>query len=1024
MNLATWSIRNPVPVILLFTLLALAGWRGFQQLVIQDLPDLDLPAVNITLVQPGAAAAQLETEVARKVEDSVAALTGVQHITTAISEGRVDINVEFELSRKLPEAVTDAKDAVDRVRADLPVDLQPPIVTAVLFGDAPLLTYAVSAPSMDEEALSWFVDDVVSKALRGVSGVAQIARVGGVDREILIELDPSRLTGLGLTAGDVSSALQRGQQQSSGGRAQIGGGEQSVRTLATVKEASDLNAYPLALEDGRQLRLDQVARVQDGAAERTQKAILDGKIVVGFDVMRAKGGDAIKISEAVEHALAALSSATPGLVFTQIASTVDYTREQYHGSLDMLLEGSLLTVLVVFLFLRDWRATLIAAAALPLSILPTFAVMSWLGYSLNTLTLMAIAVVVGILVDDAIVEIENIERHRRLGKSVREATSEAVTEIALAVMATTLTLVVVFIPTALMGGIAGLLFSQFGWTVVIAVLASLLVARLLTPLMAAYLLKDHAPKPERDGWVMRRYLGLASWCLRHRLVTLGGAGAFLVISVFLVAQIPGGAIPATDSGYSSVSIELTPGSAFADTERAVERVRVRLADVGGIASTFATVGVSSGGEVSNEVRRGSVTMKLVERAHRPPQSEVEREVRTALTGIPGVKFSVGSGGPGEQLILILASDDAVALRAGALAFTRDLRSVPQLANVTSTANLERPEVVVRPDLARAAERGVSAEAMGETVRIATSGDFIPQLSKLNLDNRQIPIRVRLPDHIRGDIEAIASLRVSSRDGLVPLATVATLSVESGPSQIDRYDRRRLVTVSADLAGAALGDAVAAAMATPAARSLPSNVALVEAGDAEMAAEMGEGFGVALLTGILGMFCVLILLFKDVFQPFTILSAIPLSFGGAFIALLVTDSQLDIPALIGLVMLIGIVTKNSILLVEYAVVGIRDRGLSITEGLLSACHNRARPIVMTTLAMIAGMLPVAMGLGADASFRQPMAVAVIGGLITSTLLSLIVVPVVFTVMAGIHRRLVNLFSQMRTPRRLRQEDRGA
>ncbi len=604
--------------------------------------------------------------------------------------------------------------------------------------------------------------------------------------------------------------------------------------------------------------------------------------------------------------------------------------------------------------------------------------------------------IVGILVDDAIVEIENIERHRRMGKSTMEATADAVNEIALAVIATTATLVVVFVPTTLMSGVAGLFFKQFGWTAVIAVLASLMVARLITPIMAAKLLKPgtHTAN-EPDGPLMRRYLRLARWCLHHRGKTMAAAAAFFIGSMALLPFLPTGLVPPSDRGFTTVTLELAPGSRLNDTVAASERVRAALREVPGIQNIFTTVGTAEGGgdEQVADVRKGEITLVLSDRKQRAAQSEIEQSVRGALEKVPGARFTVG-GGSGEQLQMILASDNAGALRTTVDAFTRELRAAG-LSGVRSTASLERPEIVVRPDLNRAAEHGVSSAAIGELMRTATSGDFDSQLSKLNLDNRQIGIRVRVPDAVRQDMAALASLRVASRDGLVPLSSVAAIAVESGPAQIDRYDRQRYVTVTADLGSRSLGDALAIAHGLPSVQNMAPGVSLMQAGDAEVAAELSSGLTLAIVTGILCMFCVLVLLFKDFFQPITILSAIPLSLGGAFIALLLMGSQLDVPSMIGLVMLMGIVTKNSILLVEYAVLARQERGLSVIDALLDACHKRARPIVMTTVAMIAGMLPIALGFGADASFRQPMAIAVIGGLITSTLLSLVIVPAVFS-----------------------------
>ncbi|WP_065755811.1 efflux RND transporter permease subunit [Bradyrhizobium paxllaeri] len=1011
MNMATWSIRNPIPAIMLFAVLALAGFWGFRVLPIQSFPDLDLPVVNVTLIQPGAAPSQLETEVARKVEDSLATLGGLKHLRTSITDGQVAIRVEFVLEKNLSEALIETKDAVDRVRSELPLDVQPPTVSAQRAGSNALLVYAISSTRFDEEALSWFVDDTIAKIILGVPGIGRFERVGGVQREVRVEVDPVPLAALGLTAADVSRALRQVQQQSSGGRAQLGQNEQAVRTTAIVRQASDLAALPITLAGAPKVRLDQVANVQDTIADRTQVALLNGEPVVGFRIFRAKGFDEASIADAVRKAMEQLQTTDPTLRIKQISGSIDYTREQYAGSMHMLYEGALLAILVVWWFLRDWRATLIAGAALPLSILPAFAAMAWLGYSLNTVTLLALAVIVGILVDDAIVEIENIERHRAMGKPMREAASEAVTEIGLAVVATTMTLVVVFLPTALMSGISGMLFKQFGWTAVIAVLASLLVARLLTPMMAAYLLKSRPSTEHKDGPLMTTYLRAVSWCLDHRKTTAAGTVLFFLASLALIPLIPTGLIPPADRGSTTVNIELPPGSSLQNTLRVAEDVRVALKDVPGIDNVFTTVGDSQqtgpGAQQAGEVRRGAMVLMLAPRGQREGQVAIENLVRPRLLAIPGARFAIGSGGLGEKIQFILSSDNVEALRASAEALEQELRGVGGFTNIKSTASLERPEVIVRPDLLRAADRGVSTASIGDVVRIATSGDFNTQVARLNFDSRQVYIRVRVADAARQKIDTLANMRVNGRNGPVPLSSVAAISVESGPSQIDRYDRRRYVTVEADLGGMALGTAQARAMALPAIQNLPSAVSLIRTGDSELAGELAAGFGLAIVIGIVSMFCVLVLLFKDFLQPVTILSALPLSVGGAFVALLVARSQLNLPVMIGFVMLMGIVAKNSILLVEYAVVGIRERGLSMHEALVDACHKRARPVVMTTIAMIAGMLPIALGFGADASFRQSMAISVIGGLLTSTALSLLVVPVAFTYVEGFERWIMRL-----------------
>lgn len=995
MNLASWSIRNPIPCILLLILLTIAGIRAFNLLAVQDLPDVTLPSVSVVAVLPGATPGQLETEIARPLEDAIATLDGLRHVTTSVTDGTVRIEAAFDFEKPLSDALIQAKDAVDGIRSDLPDDMLQPTVSAANFIPAPVIVYSVTSSRLDEAELSWFIDDSLARTVRAVPGVGRVERLGGIEREVRVTVDPVRLSALGVTTGDVSRALRDAQQQSSGGRGQLGGGEQSIRTIAIAAKASDLAALPIVVAGGRQVRLDQVADIDDTAADRAQAAYLDGKRVIGFRVYRAKGAGETKVADGIAEAVDKLKARNPGLTLTPVGGSIDYTIEQYEGSMAMLYEGAILAILVVWLFLRDWRATLIAATALPLSILPTFAAMYWFGYTLNTLTLLALAVVVGILVDDAIVEVENIERHRRMGKPAREATEDAVTEIAKAVIATTMTLVAVFLPIAAMTGFSGLFFKPFGWTAVIAVLASLLVARLLTPMMAAYFLTGHVAAERQDGALMRGYLLFVDWCLDHRNTTLATTLAFLAASIALVPLIPLGFLPPDDRSLIEFSVELPPGSALSATEDVSREVDRALQKVAGVERIFTVVG--DGGDDASEtggVRRASSLLILAPRGARPTKSEIEAAVRERLTFVPGARFAVGDGGSG-RLEVILASSDSEALTATARRLEREIRGIDGLSNISSTASLDRPEIVIRPDLSRAAERGITTDAIGEVVRVATSGDFDADVARLNLDSRQVYIRARIADAARGDLDTIANLRVAGRDGLVPLASIAEISVESGPSQIDRYDRERYITLGADLNDIPQGEAMTRIEALPAIRSMPPGVALIPIGSAEIGEEIGAGFATALVAGVLCIFCVLILLFKDFFQPITILSAIPLSAGGAFIALLLAGSSLSMPAMIGLVMLTGIVTKNSILLVEYAILGIAERMLPRHDALLEACRMRARPIIMTTVAMIAGMMPIALGFGADASFRQPMAIAVIGGLLTSTFLSLLAVPVVFT-----------------------------
>ncbi len=1003
MNVSAWSIRHPIPAIMLFVLLTLGGLMSFRAMKIQQFPDLELPTVSVTASLPGASPSQLETEVARKIENSMATLQGLKHLYTKVQDGTATITAEFRLEKPTQEAVDDVRDAVSRVRADLPADLRDPQVSKLNLSGAPILTYTVAAPRMDAETLSWFVDNEVTKALLSINGVGSVARVGGVTREVRVSLDPARLLALRASAADVSRQLRAVQQESSAGRADLGGGEQTVRTIATVKSADELAQMDIPLSDGRRIRLAQIATVTDTVAEQRSAALLNGAPVVGFEITRSRGAGEVEVDQGVTRVLNELRKAHPDVTFAQAFNMVDPVVENYDGSLALLYEGAALAVLVVWLFLREWRATLVAATALPLSVIPAFIGMWALGFSINVVTLLSLSLVVGILVDDAIVEIENIVRHLKMGKSPYQAAMEAADEIGLAVIATTFTLIAVFLPTAFMAGIPGKFFKQFGWTAALAVFASLVVARALTPMMAAYMLKPIVVgEGDQDGFVMRNYLRAAAWCTSHRKTTMAAAAAFFVGSISLVPLLPTGFIPADDFGQSQVSIELPPGSTFKDTFAAAEQARALVTTNTHVKQVYTAIGGGAsgsdpfaGGGVA-EVRKATLTLTLTARPDRPGvrKQKIEQDLRELMKQLPGARVKVGLGGSGEAYVLVLSGDDGVALAEAARAVERDLRTIPNLGNIASTASLVRPELVVRPDFARAADAGVTTAAIADTLRIATAGDYDAALPKLNLAQRQVPMVVRLPDSARQDLALLGQLPVPGKNGPVMLSNVATIALESGPAQIDRYDRQRNINFEIELNSQPLGDIVAAVEKLPSLQQLPPGVRQATLGDAEVMGELFESFGLAMLTGVLCIYIVLVLLFKGFMQPATILAALPLSLGGAFVALLITKSAFSMPSLIGLIMLMGIATKNSILLVDYAIIA-RQAGLNRIDALIDACHKRARPIVMTTIAMGAGMMPIALGWGADPSFRQPMAVAVIGGLITSTFLSLLVIPVVFT-----------------------------
>jgi multidrug efflux pump subunit AcrB len=1003
MNVSAWSIRNPIPGVLLFVMLTLAGLMAFKAMKIQDFPDIDLPTVTVTAGLPGTSPAQLETEVARKIENALATLQGLKHLYTIVQDGSVIVTAEFRLEKPTQEAVDDVRAAVARVRADLPTDLRDPTVTKVELSGAPILTYTVSSSRMDEEALSWFVDNTVTKSMLSVRGVGAVSRVGGANREVRVELHPARLQALKATAADISRQLGRIQQDASGGRATVGGAEQSVRTIATVKSAEELARMAITLSDGRSIRLSDVAVVTDTVAEKRSAALLNGKPVVGFEITRSKGAGVTDVADGVVKQLESLKAAHPGIEVTEAFNFVDPTREGYSGSMMLLYEGAALAVLVVFLFLRDWRATLVSATALPLSAIPTFAVMYLFGFSINTVTLLSLSLVIGILVDDAIVEIENIMRHLHMGKTPFQAAMEAADEIGLAVIATTFTLIAVFLPTAFMSGVPGKFFVQFGWTAAIAVFFSLVVARVLTPMMSAYILKVPKHEPPEGRW-LTVYMQWVKAALKHRVLTSLAATVFLVGSFALVPLLPKAFIPPDDLSQTQVSVALPPGATFEQTFAAAEQARELVQKNEYVKLIYTAIGGGNTGanafEPSGaaEVRKATLTINMTPRGERNGVSKqtVENQLREVLTAVPNARVKVGLGASSEKYVLVLSGEDGESLGAHARVVERELRSIPGIGSVTSTSSLVRPELIVRPDFAKAADLGVTSAAIADTLRIATSGDYDQALAKLNLSQRQVPIVVKLQADARTDPDLLARLAVPGARGPVMLGNVATITMDSGPAQIDRYDRKRNINFEIELNQQPLGLVQEQALALPSLKNLPAGVSQAEVGDAEAMTELFASFGLAMLTGVLCIYIVLVLLFHDFVQPVSILGALLLAIPGAFLALFITQTALSMPSMIGLIMLMGVASKNSILLVEYAIVARRDRGMTRMEALLDACHKRARPIIMTTIAMGAGMLPIALGWGVDPSFRSPMAIVVIGGLITSTFISLLVIPVIFSV----------------------------
>jgi multidrug efflux pump subunit AcrB len=1013
MNISAWAIRRPVPSLVLFLVLIVLGWVSFNQLPVTRFPNIDVPLIQVQVTQAGAAPSELEVQVTKKIEDAVAGINGVKHQTSAITEGVSLTKIEFRLEIQQDRALNDVKDAISRIRAELPRTIDEPIVTRIQVEGLPIVTYSARAPGMTPEQLSWFVDDTVARALQGVKDVSQVERIGGVDREIRVALDPDRLLAYGITAGDVNRQLRATNVDLAGGRGEIGGREQAIRTLAGKQTVSDLAATTITLPRGRKVRLDQLGTVTDATAEPRTFASLDGVPMVAFAISRGKGASDTVVAADVEKAVAKLQKANPAVELKLIDTMVTHTLGAYHSTMTTLIEGAILAIIVVFIFLRDLRATIIAAVALPLSIIPAFWALDAAGFSLNLVSLLAITIVTGILVDDAIVEIENIVRHMRMGKSAYRAALEAADEIGLAVIAITLTIVAVFVPVSFMGGIAGQYFKQFGLVVAFAVLFSLLVARLITPLLAAYFMRNSGHE-EKEGRVLRAYTWLVRWSVAHHYKAVGLGLAIFAASVGSFYLLPSGFLPADDTSRTLMAVELPPGSRIDDTKAMTKALAEKIGARADVKSVFVSGGKIMGGGA--EVRKATLVINLVPRSKRKlSQSQVKQQIGREVASTPDMRFWFLQDNGQRQIQLVVSGRDAEAVTHAAAAMTSQAKRIPLIENVVSTAELDRPELRVVPITDVASELGVSTEAISEAVRIATIGDIGANLAKFDVGERQVPIRVQLQESARADRQILESLKVATTSGTpVPLTAVARFEPGQGPTAIDRYDRMRRVLIGADLVGnAPLGAAVDKMLALPAAKQLPAGVELKQFGDAEIMGEVFESFAKAMGAGIMMVYAVLVLLFGSFLQPITILFSLPLSVGGAIVALAITGQPVSLPVVIGILMLMGIVTKNAIMLVDFAIEEMH-RGVPRTEAIVDAGRKRARPIIMTTIAMIGGMLPSAIGSGAGGEFRAPMAIAVIGGLASSTLLSLVFVPAVFAVMDDIGKGVWRVFGRFVGP----------
>ncbi len=1010
MNFSAWSIRNPMPPILLFVVLVALGMMSFFKLPVTRFPNIDFPLVSVVVTDSGVAASEMVTQTTKIVEDAVANISGVDEVISNVTEGRSVTVVQFKLDTPTQEAVTDTKDAIEGIQADLPGSADDPIVNRIDIEGQAIVTYAVSNPGLTLEQLSWFVDDTVISELQGLKGVSRVDRYGGVTREIEVEVDPDRLAALGVSVGQISEALSAANADMTGGRAEIAGREQTIRALGATQSIEDLRKLEIPLAGSRRVRVEQVATVTDGWSEQRSFSRFNGEPVVSFAIFRGKGASDVSVAERVSEAVAEISEQNPEFDLRLVDTSVEYTEGNYESAMHTLYEGAVLAVAVVFLFLRNWRATMIAAVALPLSIIPTFWVLDLLGFSLNLVSLLGVTLVVGILVDDAIVEIENIVRHISMGKSPYRASLEAADEIGLAVIAISATIIAVFAPVSFMDGIAGQYFKQFGLTVAVAVFFSLLVARLITPVMAAYLMRGSGhPEDQAPGRLMNRYTDFLYGTLRFRWLTLFIGVAFFSAAIWSTSLLPTGFVPKEDASRIVLSLELPPGSKLSDTRSSADELVERLRQIPEIDDVYIVGGASPTGDL--ELRRGSITIDLSHKSERErSQAQIETEVLNLVEEVPDIRaYFVDDRGERELQIALLAENDDLPLDEAARSIQQAMVRTGQFRSVTSNAALDRPEIIVEPRQDRLAELNISTATLSNVLRVATIGDFDQRLAKFKVDDRQIPIRVQLTEQAREDIDVIRQLSIPTPSGkTVPLASVADVRFGQGPTSIQRFDRERRILIGASMIeGVEIGVGTEIVNNLPEVQNLPEGLRIQESGNAEIMGDVFAGFRDAMITGLMLVLVVLILLFGSVFHSLTILLSLPFSIGGVVAGLVLTNTAISMPVVIGILMLMGIVTKNAIMLVDFAIEEIK-LGVPRRDAMIDACRKRARPIIMTTIAMSAGMVPAALAIGDGGEFRAPMAIAVIGGLLIGTLLTLIFVPSLFDIMDSISRRITAFF----------------
>ncbi|HEX7048742.1 MAG TPA: efflux RND transporter permease subunit [Longimicrobiales bacterium] len=1010
------AIRRPIFTAMVMLGLIVLGLFSFRRLPIDQFPEVDIPVVVVQTVYPGASPETIEREVTRPLEEAFNPVEGVDRITSVSLEGMSQIIVEFELERDGDQAAQDIRAKIDAIRRELPLDIEAPVVQKFDPAAQPILSLALASDELSIAELTTLADETVRRRLEAVSGVGNVQLAGGLLREIRIFLDPQQMRALGVSTSQVMAALQRQNMEVPAGRVERGSHEDLVRVTGRITDPAQFADVIIANRGGEPIRLGQVGRVVDATEEERSIALVNGQRAVSLDILKVSGANTVAVADGVNEAIDELAAELPDGVELQVVrdNSVDI-RHSVEDVIHELLLGALLTVVVVMLFLNDWKATAITSLALPVSVISSFVLMNALGFTLNLLTLMALSLSIGILVDDAIVVIENIVRHREMGQDHFTAARVGTREIFLAVMATTFSIVAVFVPVAFMGGIVGRFFFQFGLTVAWAVLVSLFVSFTLTPMLSAHWGVD--PHKGTSGniltrgigafntWFDRqadRYRGVIGWALAHRKTTLGLAAASFVAAFMLFPLIGGGFMPDSDNSEFSVTFETPEGSSLDYTRSKAEAIEAALRALDGVDYTYTTIGAGATGTVT----AGNTYVRLVPPAERTlSQDELMVVARQRLSNLFGVEIGVldasGMGGPQRPLQVNLRGPEVSELQRLSEEIAAMMGKIPGIVDIETSLGAPRPEYRIEVNRDLANELGLDIGQIAASVRPLLAGEEATTWEDPTGEERDVV--VQLAEAERTSVEDLATLPIATpmRDATgaavtVPLGQIARIERGAAPAQIDRQDLQRVATVGASTAPElSISEASAAIAAGLAEMDLPPGYSVRLGGETE---ELAETMGYVLesiLLAIILIFLILASQFESVTQPFAIMVSLPLSLVGVLLALLLTNDTLNMMSMIGVIMLMGLVTKNAILLVDNANERRRELGADRRTALIEAGRVRLRPILMTTFAMIFGMLPVALGMGEGGGFRAPMARAVIGGLITSTLLTLVVVPVAYT-----------------------------